>query len=116
MRSKYLAIIVLGAVLASCQKRVVRPIAPPPPTIVTVAVPVAAPAPVSMDIPHSLPVSAGASLFEEAESAFALGDYLGAIQDYENFLQSFPNDDRIDQVLFHLGVAYVLRTQPPPDW
>lgn len=116
MRSKHLAIIVLGTVLTSCQKRVVATIALPPPTIVTVAVPVAAPAPVPMDIPHSLPEAAGASLFEQAELAFAMGDYVGAIQDYENYLQSFPNDDRTDQVLFHLGVAYVLRTQPPADW
>jgi TolA-binding protein len=117
MPSKHLAIIVvLGTVLASCHKRPLAAVAPLPPTTVTVVVPVAVPAPVSIDIRSSLPAPAGASLFEQAELAYAMGDYVAAIQGYENYMQLVPNGDRIDHILFHLGIAYGLRTQPSADW
>jgi TolA-binding protein len=116
MQSKRLAIIVLGIALAGCHKRPGPTVALPPPTIVTVVVPVAVPVPVLMDIPASLPAPAGASLFGQAELAFVMGDYVAAIQDYENYLGSVPNGDHIDQVLFHLGMAYVFRTKPPANW
>lgn len=116
MRSKHLAILVIGVILSGCHKRPATIVALPPPTILTVLVPVAVPVPVAMDIPAALPVSVGPSLFEEAELAFDMGDYAAAIQGYENYLQSAPNGDRIDQVLFHVGMAYVLQTKPPADW
>ena len=118
MRSKYLKIIViLATAAASCHKRPVVALPPPPPTTVTtVVVPVATPAAVTMDIPSSLPIPAGDNLFEQAELAFEMGDYIGAIQGYEDYLQFIPAGNRIDQALFHLGVAYVLQTEPPPNW
>src|SRR5215472_12506706 len=117
MRSKHLAIIVvLGTVLASCHKRPVATVIPPAPTTVTVVVPVATPAAVPMDIPSSLPAPAGANVFEQAELAFVMGDYVAAIQGYENYLHLVPAGDHVDQALFHIGMAYVFQTQPPPNW
>jgi len=118
MQSKCLALIALGLILTDCHKRPGATVAPPPPTLVTVIVPVAVPAPVPvpMDIPASLPAPPGASLFEKAELAFVTGDYDAAIHDYENYLQLLPNGDHIDQVLFHVGLAYVLQIKPPANW
>src|SRR5260370_31382250 len=116
MRSKRLAIIAFGIVLASCYKRPGATAVVPPPTIVTVVIPVVAPVPAPMDIPASLPAPGGDSLFEQGELAFGIGDYVAAIQDYENYLQSVPNGDRIDEALFRVGMAYVLRTKPPANW
>ena len=116
MRSKRLMVIAFGIVLAGCHKRPAATVALPPPAIVPVVVRVAAPVPVPLDIPASLPAPTGASLFEQAELAFVMGDYHAAIQDYENYLQSDPNGDRIDQALFHVGKAYALQTKPPANW
>jgi TolA-binding protein len=69
-----------------------------------------------MDIPASLPARAGAALFEQAERAYAMGDYVAAIHGYESYVQSVPSGDHIDQALFHVGMAYVLQTEPPPNW
>src|SRR5262249_25601606 len=99
-----------------CHKRPVVPVAAPPPTTVTVVVPVAVPAAVPMDIPSALPAPAGARLFEQAELAYAMGNYVAAIQGYEKYLQLVPNGNRTDEVLFHVGMAYVLQTEPPPNW
>src|SRR5256712_13236822 len=113
-----LTIIALVLLLHSCNKRtpatvaVPEPLPPPPAEVVHVVVPVAAPVPVPLDVPASLPVPPGAGLFEQAELAFALGDYEAAIQDYENYLLSVPNGHRTDQVLFHVGLAYGLATKP----
>src|SRR5213594_1388656 len=118
MGLKRLTVIALGILLSGCHKRpqatvvVPEPLPPRPPDVV----PVAAPVPIPLDVPASLPVPAGAALFEQAELAFAMSDYEAAIQDYENYLQSVPNGDRTDQVLFHVGMAYVLRTKPPANW
>jgi len=122
MGLKRLTVIALGILLSGCHKRpqatvvVPEPLPPRPPEVVHVVVPVAAPVPVPLDVPASLPVPAGADLFEQAELAFAMGDYEAAIQDYENYLQSVPNGDRTDQVLFHVAMAYVLQTKPPANW
>src|ERR1043166_8989757 len=118
MRSKRIAVITLVTVLAGCyrQPHPATTVALPPPTIVTGVVPVEAPAPVPMDVPASLPAPAGTILFEQAERAFLTGDYVAAIQDYEDYLQLIPNGDRVDQVLLHVGMAYVLRTKPPANW
>jgi hypothetical protein len=116
MRSKRLAIIALGIVLPGCHKQPGVTVLMPPPMVVTVAVPVSAPVPVPMDIPASLPGSVGPGLFEQGELAFDIGDYVEAIRDYETYLRWMPNGDRIDEVLFHVGMAYVLRTKPPANW
>jgi TolA-binding protein len=118
MRSKHLTIIAVGIFLAACHKAPQTKIALPPPTIVTkvVPVPVTLPVPVSMNIPASLPVSEGTMLFEQAEVAFAMSDYVMAIQDYENYLQSVPNGDHVEMALFHAGMAYALQTRPPANW
>jgi TolA-binding protein len=115
MWSKHLAIIVVVG-LASCHKRPVVTVVPPAPATVTVVVPVAIPAAVPMDIPSSLPVPAGVDLFEQAELAFVMGDYVTAIQGYENYLHLIPAGGHADQALFHIGIAYVLQTQPPANW
>src|SRR5213594_1933037 len=122
MGLKRLTVIALGILLSSFHKgpqvtvAVPEPLPPRPPEVVHVVVPVAAPVPVPLDVPASLPVPAGAVLFEQAELAFGMGDYEAAIQDFENYLQWVPNGDRTDQVLFHVGMAYVLRTKPPANW
>ena len=116
MRSKRLAFIVLGIVLACCHhKQPGATVLLAPPMVVTVPVPVSAPVPIPMDIPASLP-ALGPGLFEQAVLAFDVGDYVEAIRDYENYLKWMPNGDRIDEVLFHVGMAYVLRTKPPANW
>src|ERR1051326_1247552 len=117
MPSKRLAVIALVTILAGCYRHPgTKTVALPPPTVVTVVVPVAAPVAVPMGVPASLPAPAGTILFEQAELAFLRGDYVAAIQEYEDYLQLVPNGDRIDQVLLHVGMAYVLRTKPPADW
>jgi outer membrane protein assembly factor BamD (BamD/ComL family) len=45
-----------------------------------------------------------------------MGDYVAAIEAYEDYLRFVPDGDRTDQVLFHVGMAYALRTQPPANW
>jgi len=116
MWSKRLAIITLGIILAGCHKRAETKVAMPPPNIVTVVVPVAPPVAVPMDLPGSLPPSVGNVLFEQAETAFAMSDYVAAIRDYETYLQSFPDGNHVDEVLFHVGMAYALRSKPPANW
>jgi TolA-binding protein len=118
MRLKRLAVIAIITILGGCYRgsHTATTVALPPPTIVTVAVPVESPVPVPMDVPVSLPAPAGTILFEQAESSFLTGDYVAAIQDYEDYLQLIPNGDRVDQVLLHVGMAYVLRTKPPANW
>jgi TolA-binding protein len=118
MRSKCITIIAVGVILAGCH-RGTQTVVLSPPVIVSVplVVPVAAPVPVPSDIPSSLPtVSSPPGLFEQAEFAFAEGDYDAAIQTYENYLMAFPSGDQTDQALFHLGIAYVLRNKPPANW
>jgi TolA-binding protein len=69
-----------------------------------------------MVIPASLPDPPGNFLFKQGESAFHLGDYVGAIQDYEHYLESVPGGSHAEQALFRLGLSYVLQTKPPANW
>jgi tetratricopeptide (TPR) repeat protein len=105
MRLKCLAILATGFILAGCH-RGIRPVVVAPPAIVPVVVLVATPVPVPFDIPDSLPhmPPTPPSLLEQAERAFALGNYPEAIQTYE----ALPSREQSDQALFHLGIAYVL--------
>jgi TolA-binding protein len=117
MRSNCLFIALLGIVLTGCHSHpATKMIAVPPPTIVTRVVAVAAPVPAPMNIPVSLPEPPDTGLFDQAEAAFDMGQYPEAIQDYEQYLQSFPDGFHTERVLFHLGVAYVLQTKPPANW
>jgi hypothetical protein len=113
MRLKCLAILATGFILTGCH-RGTRPVVVAPPAIVPVVVLVATPVPVPFDIPDSLPPMppTPTSLLEQAERAFALGNYPEAIQTYE----ALPSGEQSDQALFHLGIAYVLNDKPTADW
>ena len=113
MRLKCLAILGTGFILAACH-RGTRPVVVSAPAVVPVIVPVATPVPVPFDIPDSLPPTPPKppSLLEQAELAFALGNYPEAIQTYE----ALPSGEQSDQALFHLGIAYVLSDKPTANW
>src|SRR5437773_11525825 len=100
MGLKRLTIIALGILLSSCHKctqatvAVPEPLPPPPPAVFRVVVPVAAPVPVPLDVRASLLVPSGAHLLEQAELAFAMGQYEAAIHDYDSQLQSVLHGTR----------------------
>jgi outer membrane protein assembly factor BamD (BamD/ComL family) len=80
--------------LSACHKRV--PIAALPP----------APSPAT-------PSPAAAAL-DAADRAFSTGSFDEACRAYENYLRLNPSGEGRDQVLFRLGLSYVLR--PSADW
>ena len=94
MRAKRLAFVAIWAILAftACQKRV-RVAAPP-----------------------ALPPPPAAGEIDAADRAFAGGSYDEAARAYENYLRLSPAGEQRDQVLFRLGLTYVLRANPAPDW
>lgn len=94
MRAKRLALVVVWTILSctACQKRV----------------PVAAP-------PTPAPPPAVAEL-EAADRAFTAGGYDEAAQAYDSYLRAAPDGGQRDLALFRLGLTYVLRTNPAPDW
>ena len=101
MRSKCLDVILLSAVLAAagCHKRTpvvasVPPAPPPPP-----------PAPVITVSP-----------LEEADRAFASGNYDEAARGYDNYLRATTSGGQRDDALFHLALTYALRPAPGTDW
>jgi TolA-binding protein len=47
-------------------------------------------------------------ILTEAEDKFAIGNYSGAIQDYEKFLHDYPVHKDVPQASFRLGLAYAL--------
>jgi hypothetical protein len=53
------------------------------------------------------------SPLDQADSAFAAGNYDEAVRGYENHLR-VPSNGQRDQVLFRLGLSYVSRAVP--DW
>ena len=114
MRLRCLAILATGFILAGCHRGTRPVVVSAPPAIVVV--PVATPVPVPFDIPDSLPpmhpTPPPPSLLEQAELAFALGNYPEAIQTYE----ALPSGEQSDQALFHLGIAYVLNDKPTANW
>jgi len=114
MRLKCLAILATGFILAGCHRGTRPVVVSVPPAIVPVVVPVATPVPVPFDIPDSLPLLPPypPSLLEQAELAFAFGNYPEAIQTYE----ALPSGEQSDQALFHLGIAYVLNDKPRANW
>ena len=117
MRLKCLAILATGFILAGCHRGTRPVVVSVPPAIVPVVVPVGTPVPVPFEIPDSLPPMPSTpatlpSLLEQAELAFALGNYHEAIQTYE----ALPSGEQSDQALFHLGIAYVLNDKPRANW
>ena len=113
MRLKCRAILATGFILAGCHGGA-RPMVVSAPAIVPVVVLVTTPVPVPFDIPDSLPPMppTSPSPLEQAELAFTLGNYPEAIQTYE----ALPSAEQNDQVLFHLGIAYVLNDRPTANW
>jgi len=114
MRLNCLVIFATVLILAGCHKGIQPVVVLPPPAVVHVVVPVATPVPVPFDIPDSLPPipPSPPSLFEQAELAFAIGNYPEAIQTYE----ALPAGEQSDQALFHLGIAYVLNDKGTGNW
>jgi len=114
MRLRCLAILATGFILAGCHRGTRPVVVSAPPAVVVV--PVATPVPIPFDIPDSLPpmhpTPPPPSLLEQAELAFALGNYPEAIQTYE----ALPSGEQSDQALFHLGIAYVLNDKPTANW
>src|SRR5262245_42726401 len=116
MRLKCPAILAAGFILAGCHGGT-RPVVVSAPPIVPLVVLVTTAVPVPFDIPDSLPPmpptsATSPSLLEQAELAFTLGNYPEAIQTYE----ALPSGKQNDQVLFHLGIAYVLNDRPAANW
>lgn len=95
MRPNRLAVIALSSVLlaAGCNKRV--PTTALPPTVT--------PSPAAMAL-------------DQANRAFASGNYDEAARSYESYLKLVPSGGSRDQALFHLGLSYALRPAPAGDW
>jgi hypothetical protein len=106
MRSKCLGVLLLLAVLAAagCHKgrTPVVASAPPPPSPTPTPPP---PAPVITVSP-----------LEEADRAFASGNYDEAARGYDNYLRATTSGGQRDDALFHLALTYVLRPAPGADW
>ena len=107
MRSKCLGVLLLLAVLAAagCHKGRRTPVvasAPPPPS----------PSPTP---PPPAPVITVSPL-EEADRAFASGNYDEAARGYDNYLRATTSGGQRDDALFHLALTYVLRPAPGTDW
>lgn len=95
MWAKRLSVICLGSVLAltGCHKRKIA--AAPPPAVIP-------PAPVAA--------------IDEADRAFAAGNYDEAARGYDQYLRLSPSGHQRDQALFRLGLTYAIRSAPAPDW
>jgi tetratricopeptide (TPR) repeat protein len=106
MRSKCLGVLLLLAVLAAagCHKgrTPVVASAPPPPSPTPTPPP---PAPVITVSP-----------LEEADRAFASGNYDEAARGYDNYLRAITSGGQRDDALFHLALTYALRPAPGTDW
>jgi TolA-binding protein len=108
MRSKCLAALLLSALLAAagCHKRSPVVASPPPPP------PPPAPAPAPAPPPPAVTVSP----LDQADRAFASGNYDEAARGYENYLRATTSGGQRDDALFHLALTYALRPAPGTDW
>jgi Tetratricopeptide repeat len=108
MRSKCLAALLLSALLAAagCHKRTTVVASPPPPP------PAPAPAPAPAPPPPAVTVSP----LDQADRAFASGNYDEAARGYENYLRATTSGGVRDDALFHLALTYALRPAPGTDW
>jgi hypothetical protein len=105
-------------VISGCHKRAAVVVEPPRPPVLPIVVVVTAPVPIPSPVPVSLvpdSLTAPASPLEEANRAFAAGNYDEAIGLYENYLTS-PSGEERDEALFRLALSYSLRAKPGPDW
>ncbi len=107
MRTTRLIVVILSAILiaSGCNKTKRVPIAALPPA--SPATPATPPTP----LPPAKPISPA---LDEADRAFNSGSYDDAARDYENYLRSDPEGSRRDEALFHMGLAYALRSTA--DW
>jgi tetratricopeptide (TPR) repeat protein len=114
MQLNCLVIFATVLILAGCHRGIRPVVVSAPPAIVPVVVPVATPVAVPFNIPDSLPPipPSPPSLFEQAELAFASGNYPEAIQTYE----ALSAAEQSDQALFHLGIAYILNDKGTANW
>jgi Tetratricopeptide repeat len=114
MRSKCLTALLLSTLLAAagCHKRTTVVASPPspPPT------PPAAPAPAPAPPPAPPPPAVVVSPLEQADRAFASGNYDEAARGYENYLQATTSGGQRDDALYHLALTYALRPAPGTDW
>ncbi len=106
--------------LTSCHRHP-KAVAVPTPVITPVIVRVEAPVPSQFPIPASLPdyVSPpvpGTVERGQADRAFTAGNYDEAIHGYEHFLLVSATPDQRDEVLFRLGLCYLLRNNGTSDW
>jgi hypothetical protein len=117
MRSVRIAAIALSAILActGCHKVKRVPVAtfppplPPPPVPETVSAPPPTPEP-----PPPPPPAPAPSPLEEADRAFASGNYDDAAKVYDNYVKTMTSGPDRDQALFRLALTFILR--PAPDW
>jgi len=56
------------------------------------------------------------SPLEEADRAFASGNYDEAARGYDNYLRATTSGGQRDDALFHLALTYALRPAPGTDW
>jgi outer membrane protein assembly factor BamD (BamD/ComL family) len=55
------------------------------------------------------------ALLEQAEALYAQADYAGAVRAYEDHVSVRPDDPRSDQVLWRLGMIYLVYGAPDRD-
>jgi hypothetical protein len=124
MSAKRLAAHIIGTLLVvtACHKRapvepLPRVVALPAPPEVTFPLPrvEALPEP-KVVVPPPVAPSPAAAALEQADRSFSAGAYDEAARAYENYLRLVPPNRPYDQELFRLGLSYVLRRNPNPDW
>ena len=123
MWAKRLAAHVAGTllILTACHKRAPEALplvaALPAPPVVAFPLPRVEPLPgESVVIPPPAAPSPAAAALEQANRSFSAGAYDQAARAYENYLRLLPPGCSCDQELFRLGLSYVLRRSPNPDW
>jgi hypothetical protein len=120
-RSAAHIIIGILLVVTACHKRApveaLPRVALPAPPLVAFPLPrvEALPEPSVVVPPPVAPTPAAAAL-EQADFSFSAGVYDEAARGYENYLRLLPAGTPCDQELFRLGLSYVLRRSPNPDW
>ena len=111
-------VIYVTIVVTACHRRP-QAVTAPPPAPTPIIVRVDAPDPIYSPIPTSLPIQDSPPLpgtieREQADKAFVGGSYDEAIRGYEFFLMASPDGHR-DEVMFRLGLSYMLRNSDS-DW